>query len=197
MKDVLITKRQALWLGRFQPPSIGHVVALLALLAYWEKLTIGIVHRFNKKFEARKTWQDYLAKVSDVTDSVEKNPFTPDEILEMWTETIKHLKLTHRVTFVSMARVAFQPDFNKDFPIETYDLVDMALHLTDPTHDHLRRDTFERILNRPIAYVYTPWKMHVSEMRERIRSDKLSWSDCLPPGGYESFIRMNGPERMR
>lgn len=195
VKSVFL-ENEALWLGRFQPPTIGHLIAALSILGRWEKLTIGIVHRDNKKHEADEKWSEYLGAASDITDSPGRNPFSPQEVFDMWNATIQSYGLENRVQLRNMARAAFQPNFNGEYHPNRYDLVDIALTLHDPETDRNRKNAFAKLIDRPITYVLTPFKIHVSDLRQLAKDDMGMWETYLPEGAREVFARIGGAKRM-
>lgn len=197
MSAIFSSNKQALWLGRFQPPTKGHLIATLAILARWRRLTIGIVHRSTCPSGIDSRWNKYLNFTQNINQSVIRNPFQPDEIVNMWKATLDDQCISHRVRLINMPQTAYQPYFNSIYPVEKYDFVDIELTNNDPETDHIRQKTFKEVLCRPIEYVRTPWKIHVSELRNLIDQGLISWGKYIPSGGYEYFLNINGPARMK
>lgn len=71
-------RKQALFHGRFQPPSIGHVATVEAILAEWEHLTIGVVYNSPRPITIDSRLDDYIAKVDIASYGPGQNPFRPD-----------------------------------------------------------------------------------------------------------------------
>ena len=193
---VFISHKHALWLGRFQPPSIGHLMTVLAILARWKFLTIGVVHRSNQSGDAHPKWESYLKNTRNVTQSLIRNPFQPEEVIAMFKATLDTQNIAHRVQFINMPQTAYQPAFNSIYPPEKYDFVDIALTSHDPETDYIRQKAFRDLLDRPVEYIRTPWKIHISQVRDRIDKGIGSWDEYIPKGGYEYFLSLNGPARM-
>lgn len=194
--SVLISHKQALWLGRFQPPSIGHLTAVLAILARWELLTIGVVHRSDITVKVDPKWKTYLDDTQNITQSIIRNPFQSEEVITMFKAILDAQRISHRVQFISMPQAAYQPLFNSIYPTQKYDFVDIALTSHDPETDHIRQKAFRNLLERPIEYIMTPWKIHVSEVRDRVVKSLTSWDEYIPAGGYKYFLGIDGPARM-
>lgn len=197
MNSIFPSNKQALWLGRFQPPTNGHLIAVLAILACWERLTIGIVHHSNYSSKIDPKWNEYLDLTQNITKSVIRNPFRPEEIMNMWRAILETQGISHRVQLIYMPRMAYQPSFNSTYPVNKYDFVDIALTENDPETDRVRQNTFQKILNRPIEYIRSPLKIHVSEMRTQINNGLATWDKYIPLGGYEYFLNIDGPRRMK
>lgn len=188
--------RSAIWLGRFQPPNIGHLATLRCILSVWPKVIVGIVHKTPPPKYVDKKWEEYLAHPIADTLTADKNPFEIAEILLMWMRTVKNCKIDDRVDFVPMPRLAFQPDFSIKYPEKDFDFIEVTPTHGDSDFDKLKAEVFSNILERNTYEVTPPFKLHNSEIKERISAGTALWSDVLPNGCYEIFCQINGPNRV-
>lgn len=188
--------KRALWIGRFQPPTIGHIIATLAILSRWKKLTIGIVKDSECPQNIDAKWIKYLKEHAGTVESISKNPFKANEVINMWICILKEYSLEDRVELTSMPRVAYQEKFNQNFLPSKYDIVDIELSDPDPKKDYLRQKAFRIALKRKIFYVKVPLKIHVTQIKNMVHTNKGSWKEFLSKNEYEYFVKISGPQRI-
>ena len=192
----MTTRINAIWVGRFQPPTIAHYVTMECILEKWKHLHIGIVSHTPRPAILDDAWFEYLETPSANTLTKEKNPFTSEEVCAMWHGAIECSPYAKRVVLIPMPRIAYQSNFNLLYPEDLIDFVDVAPHGTDSEFDQLRRMTFEKLLDRQIHYVSPRFKLHNTQIRNEIQLKKYAWSDVLPAGCYAVFTKIGGPERI-
>lgn len=187
--------KEALWFGRFQPPSIAHLAMLETILKTWEKLTIAVIFNSPRPVGVDSKWAMYLSASDNTVYTPEKNPFAPQEIVAMWEACIQIHSLAERVTVIATPRPQYI-DLNTQFPPEKFDYVLTEITKEDSAMDKLRDTIFPQLLGREVVYVKPPFKLHNSEIRRLVFSGEKDWQDFVPVGAYEAFIGMNGPARM-
>lgn len=190
-------REMGIWIGRFQPPTKSHLVTGECILREWKRLTIGIVHGSPKPDDIDHKWSEYLDRPESNTLSDVKNPFRPDEVLRMWVQSLAHAGYLDRVTLVSMPRIPYQTDFTAKYPQDAYDFIEVAADGFDSPFDRLRSEAFEKLLGRPVFYVRPPFKLHNTQIKQMIAAKECGWRDVLPQGGYEEFISIGGPDRIK
>ena len=194
-----LMQKKALWPGRFQPPTIAHMhTAEVILDSGWNHLTIAVVYDVARPSNVDPRWKEYL-EISDRTAfGPGKIIFNADEVKEMWEAGIVAARLDKQVRVVTMARTQYNPNLNTDFPPFEYDYI--VPTLTDGTDelDKIRRALYAEVFNRPIKTVVPTFSFHNSQIRESIRArgDKAGWESALPPGTYEMFMDISGPQRV-
>ncbi len=188
---------QALFHGRFQRPSIGHVATVEAILAKWDHLTIGVVYNSVRLTNTDLRLRDYVSQVDIASYGPGRNPFTQSEVKEMWKSYILSMSLMKRVDCLIVKRIEFEPDFNVLFPPEKIDLVFSELNPEDAGADVLRHQLFPEVLGREIFQVKPSLSIHNSEIRRLVLSGHASLRQFIPTGAYEVFMKINGPKRMK
>ncbi len=189
-------RKKALWVGRFQPPTIAHYTTLECILSQWEQVTIGIVHATPPPVDLNHDWDEYLENPVANTLTQEKNPFTGEEVMDMWSAALTPSRYLDRVTLVTMPRVPYQNNFDLEFPKTEFDFVEVTADTSDSQFDSVRRETFERLLKRQIYYVSPSFKLHNTQIRRLIAAGECSWKDVLPSGCFEKFLEIEGPMRI-
>jgi nicotinamide mononucleotide adenylyltransferase len=187
----------ALFMGRFQPPSIAHWCTVETILQSWVRVVIVIVYNVappNTRPEYKDLWQVF----SSASYTPGKNPFTAEEVRDMWESCINAHDLSDCVSCRVIPRPEFNPgEFNTMFPPGEFELVRTERFANDAEIDVVRGAMFPELFRRPIGYVRPPFKLHNSEIRTRVSNGQGSWSDFIAPGAFETFQRLDGPARMR
>lgn len=194
-KEVLV-REHALFQGRFQPPSIAHLSTVKTILNEWKNVTIGIVYNSPRPDNLDLRLQEYLDKVDVRSYGPGKNPFTREEVMEMWVRCLEAEGLADRVTCVFIKRQEFETDFEILYPSDKIDLVLPESASGDTETDKLRREIYAIVYTRKIFYVKPPVQIHNSKIREIIASGRGNWAQFIPPGAYETFLEMEGPRRI-
>ena len=189
-------RKQALWLGRFQPPTIAHLATLQEILRFWEKVVVGVIVRSSGNVPPDSPWKQFLDSTASQAVATWKNPFTGDEIVRLWMDSIVGEVSSGRVIFVTMPQVAHQLDFSSRFPKETYDFVEVEYGSDSTESDRLRLQTFASLLERSIHFVQSPLILHNTEIRHLVSSGK-SWTEFIPQGALETFTELNGASRLK
>lgn len=189
--------KDAIWVGRFQPPTIGHLVSLFVILSKYEKCKIGIVHYSKPPADIPEKWKSYIESAESVLKSPRCNPFTSKEILNMWSALLTEYNLTGRVELIPMTRVAYQSDFKEKYPPNEIDFVDIELTHNDPQSDRLRQETFQENLDRKIIVMKSPIKIHASEIREAMRTNTQNWMQFLPASVIKIVQEIDGVTRIK
>lgn len=186
----------ALWLGRFQPPTIAHLAMARSILNEWNQLTIGVVHDSPRPNYVDPKWEEFLRRTSETTFSSGKNPFTPEEVLRMWTACLREQRLESMVNIRSMPQIAYQEHFNSEFDPTKLDFIEVTLEEGDTEIDRYRQLAFQQLIGRPISYVYPPFKLHNSKIRSLMLGGGHDWEEFIPRGAYEVFVEIDGPRRI-
>lgn len=176
---------RALWLGRFQPPTIAHFVALLKILDVYNEVTIACVFNSQRPEDVHSNWRTTLDQEDAAAYRPGKNPFLPEEVLAMWNAVINTCRLGARVECCSTPRPQFF-DFGRVFPVERYQLVS--------TGDVERKLMHELMFSRPIQHVTPTFTLHNSEIRTLVQRGQ-SWIDFIAPGAWHVFHSVDGESR--
>src|SRR5262249_34451626 len=163
------------------------------ILNEWKRLTIGVVHASPRPQNVDPKWEPFLRRTAEVSLRSNKNPFTAEEVSRMWIACLVAHRLKSRVTVSTMPQVAYQPNFNRTYPIAKFDFIEVRLTDSDTEFDTDRQLAFSHLVGRPISYVTPPFKLHNTEIRRIIREGQRQWHEFIPPGAYELFIEMDGP----
>lgn len=187
--------KKALFPGRFQPPSIAHAHTLDVIRRKWRHVVILITYASNgTPNKYREKWREFL-HMSDLNFLPEKNPFTPEEVQEMWQSHIDANGLQESVSCKINVRPHLDPHFNTNFPPSAFVIVYPKAGCTETAHDLLREQVISKILNRNIVIVHPGFMLHNMEIKLRVAAGE-SWERFIAPGAYETFIRLRGPERI-
>lgn len=189
------TARTALFLGRFQPPSIAHAAMIETILRVYSTLIIGVLYDTSSVDTCGSVWKEYMRRAAE-DFAPRKNPFSPEEIAQMWRAYLERRHLTEHVSVQITKRAMFEPNFNETFPPASIDLVSPGLNKSDSVKDNMRVNDFPRLLNRDLIVLEPPFKLHNTAIRGIITSGAATWSDFIPGGAYEIFIGLDGPRRM-
>lgn len=133
--------------------------------------------------------------MSDLNFRPEKNPFTPEEVQEMWQSHIIANDLQASVSCIINIRPHLDRDFNTKFPPSEMILVYPKAGSTETAYDLLREQTIGIILGREVEIVHPGFMLHNTEIRLRVAAGE-SWERFMAPGAYETFLRLRGPERI-
>lgn len=193
----LSNPKDAIWVGRFQPPTIGHLVSLFVILSKYKKCTVGIVHYTRPPADISEKWKPYIESAESVLSNPPNNPFTPQEILNMWNALLAEYNLTDRVEVIPMTRVAYQLDFNKKYPPSEIDFVDIELNQNDPQSDRSRQEAFQKNLNREIIILKSPIKIHASDIREAMKTSNRDWKQFLATSVIKIIGEIDGVNRIK
>ncbi len=183
----------AVFLGRFQPPTIAHAATVQYILTQWHKIIIGIVYHSPPpdNFDYKK-W-GYTLKESSF--DVARNPFTPEEVHEMWKGYINSCNAGNRISCQLTKRPHFTQQFNAIYPPDTTDIVCIQAPEGDP--DYGRQYTiFQRMFNRNVYFIDPPLPLHNKDIKRIIKLYHRSWQEYIPVGAYEVFMQINGPIRV-
>lgn len=189
----------ALWLGRFQPPTIAHLATARTILNEWNRLTIGIVHSSSRPGHTEPIdpkWKAFLERTAEVPFASGKNPFTSEEVSRMWVACLREQHFENRVSIKPMPQIAYQPHFNEEFEPALFNFIEVKLESGDAEVDRDRQLAFSHLIGRPISYVSPPFKLHNSEIRSLVLQGRRQWEEFIPPGAYTVFIEIDGPRRM-
>lgn len=189
--------RQSVTFGRFNPATKGHLALVAAALANWDTLCIcvsDLAAAVPSAFDPRSApMPEEFYSACDAKCSPERNPFTVDERVWMWRATLRAAGLSEVVTVVAIRRPEHYPDeFNDRFPADRHDLI-----FGNSTNDFdvLKSMYFGLLLKRPVLPVEPAFTLHTTDIKSRVRQG-ADWSEYLPPGGYEVFAAIQGPDRM-
>lgn len=188
--------KDAIWVGRFQPPTLGHVVSLFVILSRYKNCKIGIVHYSKKPADIPEKWKSYVESAETILKDPLQNPFTPEEVLNMWSAVLNEFNVTDRVELIPMVRVAYQLDFNEKYPPNKVDFVDIALSNNDPQSDTSRQEAFQKNLDRKIILLKSPIKIHASNIRESMRDNTEKWVNFLPSSIIKIIQENNALKRI-
>ncbi|MDO8513430.1 MAG: hypothetical protein Q7S37_02930 [bacterium] len=192
----MMKRKYALWLGRFQPPTIAHLITVKTILKEWNKLIIGIVHRSPRPDYVDPKWEIFLRRTAKSTLVVGKNPFTTEEVARMWTACLREQYLESKVNIKSMPQIAYQPRFNEEFDPKKVDFIEVTLTEDDTEIDKDREYAFSHLIGRPIFYVSPPFKLHNTDIRSLVLRGGHQWEEFIPVGAYTVFTEIDGPRRM-
>jgi nicotinamide mononucleotide adenylyltransferase len=184
----------ALFTGRFQPPSIGHVAMVDAILERWHRLIIGVVDpnlHSTDSFDQR--WLPHMA-VTKNGFSPQNFIFSPHEIVRMWRAWIEDEGLKDRVTAKPVPRI-FLNAFSELYPGENYDLVYPAVLPDDSHAEHLRQRIFPELLRRAVYHVEPRFQLHNSQIKKLVQEGR-NWKEFIPRGAYEVFKSIDGALRV-
>lgn len=191
-----LKRPEALWLGRFQPPTITHMANVKLILEMWQKLTIGVVYGTARPPNIDSRWDDFLRQTTTITLVSWKNPFLSDEVIRMWEAGLEKAGYHDRVNLFAMPQVAHQTDFNVRFPPSRMDFVEVDFGEAALEIDRRRSEVFQNLLDRKIWGIKAPFILHNTEIRHRVLNGGQSWEEFLPEGTYEVFLEIKGPERI-
>jgi hypothetical protein len=164
------------------------------ILLSWPAVTIGVVYNTERPALMDFRWSD-LVQATDKDYSADRNPFSVDEIIRMWTVCLETCNLSDQVQALAMPRPQFC-DFNVIFPKEQYDVVFTAS--LEDEHDPLlssRLALYLEVFGRQAFAVKPPFKLHNSDIRRLIASGR-DWAEFIAPGAIEVFNEINGPQRV-
>lgn len=114
--------KDAIWVGRFQPPSIAHFHTLITILEQWPRATIGVVsNEFDNIDRKGALWDQYRS----IMRPTGKNLFSSDEIIALWSQAIKTNDLCNRVNVRSVIRPECSIVFDADFHFSRYDYIEV------------------------------------------------------------------------
>lgn len=188
--------QNALFQGRFQPPSIAQASTAETILNTWPFLVICVVYDSPKPDWLNPKWNEYLAEAARTSYAPGKNPFAPHEIKEMWDAWISFRSFCRRIRCDISKRPYFDREFNKRYPPEEFMIVRPARKEGDADIDSLRGKIFPELLKREYTFVHPPFKLHNTEIIRRVMEEGKSWESFIPPGAYEVFLRIQGPARI-
>lgn len=189
----------ALWLGRFQPPTIAHLATARTILNEWNRLTIGIVHSSLQSGYVEPVdpkWEVFLKRTAETSLASGKNPFTPEEVSRMWVACLREQHFEDKVSLKPMPQIAYQPRFNEEFDPNLFNFIEVKLESGDAEVDRERQLAFSHLLGRPISYVSPPFKLHNSEIHLLVLQSGRRWEEFVPFGAYTVFVEIDGPRRM-
>ncbi|MFA7209130.1 MAG: hypothetical protein WC120_02485 [Parcubacteria group bacterium] len=189
--------KYALFQGRFQPPTIAHVCTVETILNKWQFVTICVVYNTPKPewFDIGR-WEEYIKASEKTSYAPGKNPFTPNEVKEMWDAWTVGRKLNHRISCDISKRPYFDKEFNVRYPPAEFMIVRPEKKDGDASIDALRGKIFPELLGRNYESVSPPFKLHNARIIKKVMEGGESWKEFIPQGAYEVFLRINGPARM-
>lgn len=185
---------EAIWFGRFQPPSIAHFASLNKILEEWKLVHVGIVKYTPQPRDIDPIMASHLSDESSFLP--ERNPFSPEEVRDMWLACIMEASLADRVHLHIVPRPEYWPEYRSLFPPERVNHVQVSGGSGESSAEVFRAEFYPKYYGRRIWRVAPPFMLHNSEIRRRIAEQKGGWSEYLPAGTYETFMRINGPERV-
>ncbi len=186
-------KKKALFLGRFQPPSIAHLETVRTILKQWDNLTIAVVYNSPRPKNVDPRWVRPLEIEDASSYSQPKNPFSSTEVGLMWEECLKVAGVTSRVMVTETLRPQFYP-FNERFPPEGFNWVSITPN--EKNNNSLDRlQMYEELFGRKIWLVKPEFELHNTEIK-KIVSLGRSWKEFIPAGAFEIFIEVDGPSRI-
>lgn len=177
---------KALWLGRFQPPTIAHFVALVKILDIYHEVTIACVFDSPRPTGLDPKWHVMLDEEDAVAYRFGKNPFSSDEVLAMWNAVIETCRLESRVECCAVPRPQFF-ELNRVFPVEWYQFVS--------TGGRERVVQHEQMFGRPVQHIVPAFTLHNSEIRPLVQQAGRSWVDFIAPGAWRVFHSIGGESR--
>lgn len=164
---------RALWLGRFQPPTIAHWAALLKIQEKCSLVTIAVV--YDDDTPVPWGWMD--------KNEHQKNAFSPLQVKAMWRKALLSFGV-NGVDVISIPR-PFAFDFGVRFPEKRFQLVSTNLDS--------RKAEF---LKRSVVYVKPPWELHVSEIKEIVKGNMDQWGKFVAPGIFPLFKKFGGLDKL-
>jgi nicotinamide mononucleotide adenylyltransferase len=187
----------AVTFGRFNPVTKGHLALLTAMVAGWEVVTVcvsDLAVDAPPGFDPRRApMPEEFYSACDEKCSLERNPFTVEERVAMWRETIRAAGLSGAATAVAIRRPEHYPqEFNDRFPADRHDL---AFGNSTNEFDVAKTQHFQRLLNRAVLPVQPAFTLHATDIKRSVGRG-ADWSQYLPPGGYEVFAGIGGPDRL-
>ena len=187
---------EALFQGRFQPPTIAHMCTVETILAHWQSLVICVIYNSPKPEWFDPRWDSYINESARTSYAPGKNPFTSDEVKEMWDAAIHSRNLYGRIQCATSKRPYFDKEFHVKYPPERFTLIRTHSGDSDTTIDRVRGDIFPELLGRGFVVVKPPFKLHNTEIAKKVLKGGSTWKEFLPTGAYEVFLHIKGPERM-
>lgn len=188
---------QAIWTGRFQPPTKAHLATARRILESWERLTIVVAYEIAPPDRMLVEWQEYIRLSGATSYAPGKNIFSHVEVVTMWQAAIDALDLQQRVIVCANGRPEFDETFRQRFPENAYDFVTIRLPETESVIDATHRELLPRLHCRPVFEVDAPFVLHNTEIRKRVIEGNGSWEEYLPAGTIEVFTRISGDRRLR
>jgi hypothetical protein len=176
---------KALWLGRFQPPTIAHFASLLKILDLYDEVRIAVVFDGPRPKDINPLWIPVLDQEDLTSYANGKNPFLPEEVIAMWTATVGICRLQARTSCCSIKRPQFF-DFNQEFPPGEYMLVS--------TGGCTRKSLHKAMFQREVRHVDPPFALHNSEIKLLLKNGG-EWGDFIAPGAWKVFHSLNGEAR--
>ena len=186
----------ALFQGRFQPVTIAHFCTVQTILAEWEAIIICVVYNSPKPTWFDPKWDDYIKESERTSYAPGKNPFTPEEVKEMWDACIISHSLSQRARCDITKRPYFDKEFDARYPPSKITLVRPIPKQGDANIDDLRGRIFPELLKREYRFVNPPFKLHNTDIIKMVLHEGASWGNFIPPGAYDVFLRIDGPARI-
>ena len=190
-------RQQALWTGRFQPPTIAHLATVTTILEKWDRLTIIVSVEMPAPSHMHREWADYILTSSRTSYGPGKNPFSGNEILDMWTAGVERAGLSSVVNVATRGRPEFDSKFIEQYPADDFDFVLIDLGESSAGIDQLHQNVLPRLHGRPVFSVQPTFKLHNSEIRRKVYDEGHGWEEFLPSGVYDVFQRIEGSERVQ
>lgn len=185
--------KDAIWVGRFQPPSIAHFCALLTILEQWPRVIIGVVpDEFYNIDRKGMRWDQYRSIMRPTC----KNLFSADEIVALWSQAIITNDLCDRASVISIARPECSVAFDTDFHFTKYDYTEIDGGAGDIDVENFRKQHASEMYGREIYWVRPSFVLHNSQIKKLIKEQCGEWSDYLVPGAEKLFSQFNGPSRI-
>lgn len=188
-----MNKENALFLGRFQPPSTAHLETVQSILVQWKHLTIAVIYNTLRPAEIPPQWDDQLMSEDTTAYASPKNPLSSAEVSRLWRGCLETVGLLSRVAVVETKRPQFYP-FNERFPSDRFDWVALTLSSIS-AEEATRRRMYEKMFCRKIHEVTPAFQLHNTEIKKLVRQGR-QWSEFVPRGAYEIFLEINGPSRL-
>ncbi|MFH1254883.1 MAG: hypothetical protein V1667_00180 [bacterium] len=189
--------KDAIWVGRFQPPSIAHFYSLTAILKQWPHVTIGVVSDEIDVVDRKgMLWGQYLAFMRQTSCNIGKSLFSSSEIVALWEEVITKNDLCDRVNARPIMRPECSVAFDADFHFSQYDYVEIEGGAGNIDVENFRKQYASEMYRRAIHWVYPSLVLHNSQIKKLIARQCGSWPDYLAPGATKLFSQFNGPSRI-
>jgi nicotinamide mononucleotide adenylyltransferase len=167
------------------------------ILQQWQGLVVGVVDATIPRPHQIPQEIIHFCGLADEKNRPERNPFSPKERVEMWQQTLQAFGLSKNVVVVPLKRPEYDLEwFAQEFPAINYDLVFPTLENETASFDAVRNQTFEKIFRGRVFFVKPRFVLHGSTVRQLIEEGK-DWSEFIPRGALEVFLRIQGPERMQ
>lgn len=188
--------RKAVTFGRYNILTFGHLSTFISILDDWDNLKILILDNSLEKRDKEVSIFREFYDLCELNHIKKRNVFTVEERVDMMQAVLHEYHLTNKISIEVAPRPEYNySSFNKNYPMEEYDLVFPSVENEEVRFDIIRNEAFEKILSRKVFTVNPEITLHLSSVVKEINQHN-SIEKYIPKSIVEYLLDVDGINRL-